>query len=169
MRWATDRGFRAILSIYRPGRREARHLWLEELETDASEGIIDEDNDLKRMSFDLDVYEEDDTAASWERFAQAMPRMLAFFSMAVAEGRELLVHCETGVSTSATILVIYMLVKRRVRLDASIKTLKALRREVKISKSLHLGLERLQEEIDRRKLDRLDQRLRNSAVLSIGF
>ena len=41
--------------------------------------------------------------------------------------------------------------------------------QLKLSKSLTIGLQGLQEELDTRKLERLESRLRNAPVLSLGF
>ena len=98
-----------------------------------------------------------------------MPHILNFIGMAIKEWRELLVHCESGASTSAAVVLMYMLVKRRARLDAAGAHLASHRRQVAVSRSLRNGLGSLMEELDRKKLLRLDERLRNSSVLSIGF
>jgi hypothetical protein len=160
VRWATDRGFRAVLGIYSPGHRDPKHLWL---------GSQDETDDVRTMAVDLEVDDTDPGTTSWERLLPALPRMLVFIESAVAAKRELLVHCEYGVSTSAAVVAFYMVIKRRMRLEPALAQLKSARREVSLSPSLYLGLMGIQEELDRRKLLRLDHRLRHSAVLSLGF
>lgn len=160
VRWATDRGFGAVMSIYAPGGRDPKHLWLSE---------EDDEDDVRWHAVEVEADDKDTSRSSWERLLDHAPALLAFIGMAVREKRDLLVHCQSGVSTSAAVIVLYMMIKRRVRFKAAVEHLQSLRREVALSRSMANGLASLQEELDRRKLDRLDQRLRNSSVLSIGF
>jgi len=67
------------------------------------------------------------------------------------------------------VVLMYMLVKRRIRLKEGVALLKSHRRELAVSRSLLNGLGSLMEELDRKKLHRLDERMRKSSVLSIGF
>jgi protein-tyrosine phosphatase len=195
VRWATDRGFQAILSIYKPGDRDPKHLWLTTLiqesddkklttnnskaaadQQDNDDGAASDDgsesstkDDIKWASFEVDIDDSDKTSASWEKLSPQLPKMLKFINTAVAEGRELLVHCENGVSTAPALVLMYGLIKRRIRLDDGLKSMMAKRREVKVSRSLYAGLASLEAELDLRKMDRLDARLRNSSVMSLGF
>ena len=168
VRWALDRGFKAVLSLYQPGHRDAKHLWLQD------QGDDDDDDEAKMgkvkwLAVEVATDDADETKGSWERLLLHMPRMLNFIDMAIRERRELLVHCETGVSTSAAVVLMYMLVKRRIRLKDGVALLKSHRRQIAVSRSLLNGLGSLMEELDRKKLFRLDERMRKSSVLSIGF
>mmetsp|Transcript_5905 Transcript_5905/g.9917 ORF Transcript_5905/g.9917 Transcript_5905/m.9917 type:complete len:554 (-) Transcript_5905:190-1851(-) len=164
VRWATDRKFGAILSIYEPGQRDPQHNWLSTL--DPSEDPAD---DINWLAVEVDTDDEDPTLGSWERLLPHLPKMLGFLNLAMKQNRDVLVHCSNGVSTSTAVVALYIMVKRRMRFTVATAHLETQRREVKLSRSMQRGLATLQEELDRRKLDRLDHRLRNSSVLSIGF
>jgi hypothetical protein len=161
VRWATERGFHAIVSIYKPGGRDPRHLWL----ADTNEN----DRGVEWLSVEVETDDADDSKASWEALLPHVPKIMRFIETALAEKREILVHCESGVSTSAAVVALHMLLKRRIRLKEAMPLMAGIRREICISGSLRNGLEGLQDEIDRRRLDRLDERLRHSSVLSLGF
>ena len=77
--------------------------------------------------------------------------------------------CDTGISTSFCVLLVYMLTKRRVRLSAAIEHVQKIRKQCALTEPLAAGLEEMQSEMDSRKLRRLEDRLRNSTVLSLGF
>lgn len=164
VRWATDRKFGAIISIYQPGQRDPLHNWLGTL--DPAE---DPNDDIQWLAIEVDTDDADVSLGSWERLLPHLPKMLGFISLVMKQNRDLLVHCSNGISTSTAVVALYIMVKRRLRFAAAIAHLEAQRREVKLSRSMVRGLATLQEELDRRKLDRLDHRLRNSSVLSIGF
>jgi hypothetical protein len=164
VRWATDRKFGAFVSIYEPGKRDPLHNWLSSLSPDD-----DPADDIKRIAVEIDADDDDTSMGSWERALPHLPKLLGFIDMAMRQNRELLVHCSNGRSTSAAVLALHIMVKRRMRFESAAAHLSALRLEVKLSRSMERGLATLQEELDRRKLDRLDHRLRSSSVLSIGF
>jgi len=152
-------------SSFQPGARDPKHLWLTQQTDDSDDG----GDDVKWLSAEVATDDNDETKGSWERLLEHIPKMLAFICMALREQRELLIHCENGISTSTAVIILYILIKRRMRIKVAMAHVATLRREAKLSRSMYRGLASLQEEIDRRKLDRLDQRLRNSAVLSIAF
>ena len=158
VRWCTDRGFKAVLSIYKPKRKFAKHLWLK-----------DNDQDIKWMTTQVQAKDDDTTPASWENMLTKLPEMIRFLDMAMDEGRELLITDDSGISTSMALVIVHILIKRRIRLDPAIEHLTKVRRQSKLSESMYLGLRELQDELDQRKLDRLEDRLRTSAVLSVGF
>jgi hypothetical protein len=175
VKWATDRNFTAIVSLYQPGQRDSKHLWLQNQDDDedddkaaADDAALKADK-VKWLAVEVATDDGDTAKGSWERLLLHMPTILNFIGMAIRERRELLVHCESGASTSAAVILMYMLVKRRSRLKAAVAHLQEHRREVAVSRSLLNGLGSLMEELDRKKLLRLDERLRNSSVLSIGF
>ena len=98
-----------------------------------------------------------------------MRPMIAYIDQCVDAKRKLLVHCDTGISASFCVLLVYMLTKRRVRLKQAIDHVIAIRRQVCLTEGLALGLEEMQAEMDGRKLKRLENRLRTSTIVSLGF
>ena len=158
VRWCSDRGFKAVLTIYKPKRKFAKHLWMK-----------DNDQDILWMKAEVAAKDDDTTPASWENLLAKIPEMIRFVDRAMDEGRELLITDDTGISTSMALIIVHILIKRRVRLDPAIEQLVKIRRQAKLSESHYLGLKELQDELDQRKLDRLEDRLRTSAVLSVGF
>jgi len=160
-RWATDRGFGAVLSIYKGrNKRENRHLWIT---------AEDNDRDVMWHTEDINVRDTANSPSSWNVVLARLPAMLKFMEKATIEGRELLVHCDTGISTSFAVVLAHMIVKRRTRVDDAVAEIKAIRRQVAIAPPLLMGLKALQGEIDERKIKRLEARLRKSDVLSIAF
>lgn len=157
-RWATDRGFGAMLAIYPPGGRDPRHHWLQV-----------EEHDVDVLAVELATDDSDEGSGSWNSILKHLARMLVFIERSLARGRELLIHDQSGVSTGAGVVLAHVLVKRRVRLAPAIEHLTAIRRQVRLAPSVRAGLEDLQDELDQRRLERLEDRLRNSPVLSIGF
>ena len=79
------------------------------------------------------------------------------------------IHCETGISTSYLVLAVYMMVKKRLRLQEILDHITKIRRQVQLAPALALGLKQVQQELDDRKLQRLESRLRKSHVISLGF
>lgn len=158
VRWYSDRDFKAVLTIYKPGRVFAKHLW-----------IKDDDQDILWMKTEVAAEDDDRLPASWENLLAKIPDMIRFLDRAIDEGRELLITDDTGVSTSMALVIVYILIKRRVRLDSAIEQLTEIRRQAKLSESHYLGLKNFQDRLDQRKLIRLEHRLRESSVFSIGF
>jgi hypothetical protein len=187
-RWATVRAFRAVISIYEPGAvPERKHAWLaeahrksstenaytssDEVNSDNINGsdTDDDEDDVIAIRVDIAVDDSDESKVSWERLLIEMPRILRFIDRATKEKRELLIHDETGVSTSAAIVIMHMMVKRRLRRIEATERVKCFRREVLLSPSFEKGLKMFEERLERRRLERLEERLRNSSVFSIAF
>lgn len=158
VRWCTDRGFKAVLTIYKPKKKFAKHLWLK-----------DNDQDILWMKTEVAAKDDDTTTASWDSLILKLPEMIRFVDKAMDEKRELLITDDSGVSTSMALVIVHILIKRRIRLEPAIEHLRKVRRQAKLSESHFIGLRELQQELDQRKLDRLEDRLRTSAVLSVGF
>ena len=113
--------------------------------------------------------EEQDPLADWSTLLAHLRPMMDFIDKCVDAKRKLLLHCDTGISTSFCVLLVYMLTKRRVRLSAAIEHVQKIRKQCALTEPLAAGLEEMQSEMDSRKMQRLNDRLRNSTVLSLGF
>ena len=113
--------------------------------------------------------EEQDPLADWSTLLAHLRPMMDFIDKCVDAKRKLLLHCDTGISTSFCVLLVYMLTKRRVRLSAAIEHVQKIRKQCALTEPLAAGLDEMQSEMDSRKLRRLEDRLRNSTVLSLGF
>ncbi len=83
--------------------------------------------------------------------------------------RVVLVHCDLGVCTSLCVVLAYMLTKRRLRLNSSLKHLEAIRPQLQLDIHLRRGLEAMERSLDARKLRRLEDRLRKAPVLALRF
>ena len=121
------------------------------------------------MKTEVAAKDDDTTTASWDSLILKLPEMIRFVDKAMDEKRELLITDDSGVSTSMALVIVHILIKRRIRLEPAIQHLRKVRRQAKLSESHFIGLKELQQELDQRKLDRLEDRLRTSAVLSVGF
>ena len=128
VRWASDRGFRAILIISNRGKEDPKHLWL----TQTEEDVIFE-------RADLDTYDNDNSARSWKSFIGKLPRMLKFIDKAMEEKRELLIVDKTGISVCFALAIVHVMVKRRVRLQPAIDHMIAIRRQVRCRSSVHFA------------------------------
>jgi len=91
------------------------------------------------------------------------------FQKAYEEDRRILIQCDYGNSSSPAILALYLLLKHNIRVEESLPLIAEARPRVAISQSLLRGIETCQRSLDGKKLDRLNQRLKKSDVLSLGF
>lgn len=67
------------------------------------------------------------------------------------------------------VVAVYMMVKKRLRMLEILEYVPKIRRQVQLAPCLALGLKQVQQELDNRKLQRLESRLRKSHVISLGF
>lgn len=64
--------------------------------------------------------DDDRTEKSWHELALQLSRLVGFIDSALARRELLLLHCETGVSTSLAVFAAYKLLKRQVRVADTI-------------------------------------------------
>ena len=75
----------------------------------------------------------------------------------------------TGISTAAGILSSYFIIRKLYRLEDIMKVMTDVKPNACMSLSLRRGLDQLQRSIDEKKLKRLNDKVRTSEILSIGF
>uniref|UniRef100_A0A7S1XWC5 Tyrosine specific protein phosphatases domain-containing protein n=1 Tax=Phaeomonas parva TaxID=124430 RepID=A0A7S1XWC5_9STRA len=129
---------------------------------------------IRHMSVEMDLESEvypfgGTDNDNWQVMLTHMRRMLTFIHECVERGDKLLVHCEDGLSYSATVLAMYLSTKRRVRVEAAVSHVKKFRHCVSLTPSMAKGLDDFQCELDARRLRRLEAKLRKADVLSLGF
>ncbi|GMH71338.1 hypothetical protein TrRE_jg6651 [Triparma retinervis] len=217
--FATDRGFRGILSICDNGTRAKKTLWLDDEEDvwhkcvmlpkkeprkvsrrsrsskeravmgaalgAAQGGVaaleVKEEKKLEKAGtggegeegdesdFVDDIFVNDDSNGDWDTLCTFLKDSLTFLDDCVENGRTVLVHDDEGSNFATALLVIWMCTRKRVRVKDAVKYLAEIRREAVLSKGMARGVKKFQETLDTKKLKRLEQRLRNSDVVSIGF
>mmetsp|Transcript_11672 Transcript_11672/g.40071 ORF Transcript_11672/g.40071 Transcript_11672/m.40071 type:complete len:670 (-) Transcript_11672:71-2080(-) len=159
--FATDRGFTSILSIFDRGQKDPKLRWM----ADATETAGLERHEI--------VISADDTTshdtASWYSLTIVLKDCIDFVHDAIERKRVVLVHCDLGVCTSLCVVLAYMLTKRRLRLNSSLKHLEAIRPQLQLDIHLRRGLEAMERSLDARKLRRLEDRLRKAPVLALRF
>jgi protein-tyrosine phosphatase len=75
----------------------------------------------------------------------------------------------TGISTSAALMCAYLMIRKQVRMEDFIAVCAERRPSVSMSLSMRRGLDQLQRTMDEKKMKRLDAKVRNSTMLSVGF
>jgi ankyrin repeat protein len=210
--FATDRGFRGILSICDNGVRAKKTLWLDDEEDVWHKCVMVPKKEPKRVSrrsreskgkevigaaqvgvaalevkeekklekggageegdesdFEEDMFVDDDSGGDWDTLCTFLKDSLAFIDDCIENGRNILVHDDEGSNFATALLVIWMCTRKRVRTKEAVKYLAGIRREAVLSKGMLRAVKKFQETLDTKKLKRLEQRLRNSDVVSIGF
>ena len=138
-------------------------------EEEEEEEEEEEDDSTLWHRVEIDCDDCDESKRSWENLLVNVPSILRFIDAALDSSRELLIHDRTGVVTAPAIIIIHCMVKRRMRRLEATAFVKNIRREVNLSPSIVRGLTELEEALDRKKLDRLESRLRDASVFSMAF
>ena len=113
--------------------------------------------------------EKDDSSGDWDLLCTFLREGLEFVDECLADGRTVLIHDDEGSNFATAFLAIWMCTRKRIRINDATKHLQEIRREGVLSAGMTKGLKKFQETLDTRKLKRLEERLRNSDVVSIGF
>ena len=79
--------------------------------------------------------EEQDPLADWTTLLVHLRPLMDFIDKCVDAKRKLLLHCDTGISTSFCVLLVYMLTKRRVRLSAAIEHVQKIRKQCALTEN----------------------------------
>lgn len=156
--WAHDRGFTAILSIFDKGEVPRKLMWLEE----------EEDLQYYKSVFSLPE-NQDDNLEAWHILLRHLRPMLQFVAQCVERGHKLLIHCDAGRSTSAAVYCAYLLTKKKVKVQESMARCRGIRQALDPTWSMTTGLQEMEDEMLRKKIDRLEKRLKKSAIVSLGF
>lgn len=149
-KWAKDRAFTAILSVGQAS-AEGRHL----------EWVKDEPS-IKHACFCCK-----DTGNVWLEILRQIRPMLHFIKARVEEECTLLVHCDAGTEIAQTIVVCYMMTYCNEQLPAAIGRVRAARTSTAFGDDAADGLDEFSRLLAKRKLNRLNNRLRNSEILAL--
>ncbi|KAJ8612453.1 hypothetical protein CTAYLR_006598 [Chrysophaeum taylorii] len=160
-KFAADRRFDAILSVFDRATKDAKLEWLASKE--------DDDCCLEHheLCCNLQKPAVEDDRQSWCALAVHLRPAIGFLDDALKRERTVLVHCDLGETTSFAVVLAYMITKRRVRLKDAVARLAGIRRCLVLTPSFEAGLADLECEFDKRKLQRLEARLRDSPVLAL--
>ena len=143
-----------------PGHKAPPRSWLK-----------DPDQIMIAESFVLDIPDDEDTSrTSWDVFSSQLAGLIASlqFLEQIPDSNILIVD-DTGTSTAAAILAAYFIIRKQYRLCDIIEKCVDARPSIAMSLSLRRGLDQLQRTMDDKKMKRLDNKVRNSVVLSVRF
>lgn len=143
-----------------PGHKAPPRSWLQ-----------DPDQIMIAESFILDIPDDEDTSRkSWETLTEQLTTLVASLQfLEQVPGSNILIVDDTGTSTAAAILAAYFIIRKQYRLADIIAKCVEARPSTAISLSLRRGLDQLQRTMDEKKIKRLNSKVRNSVVLSVGF
>lgn len=125
---------------------------------------------LIQLDIEVDMKDDDITAKSWVEFRSNIITIVDFLTESLlVKGAKILICDVTGVVSPAAALCVYQILRFQTRLSTAIRTCVEVRPVVKLSTSLQKGLELLQEEQDKKRLNRLRNKVRNAPALSCAF
>lgn len=155
--FALERNFDAVLSVFDRGTKDIRLQWL-------TDSRIEHHALVANLS---DIDDPDNNNLTWQALLAQLHPALGFLYSAVKRKRTVLVHCDLGVCPSFAVMLAYMVTKRGVRLDDAVSRFAQIRHELQLSPAVKAGLEDLQAALDKRKLERLDHRLKHSPLMML--
>jgi protein tyrosine phosphatase len=79
---------------------------------------------LPVMAFEIAMFDDPSSAEAMRR---TLPAALAFIDRAIADGGRVLVHCQAGISRSATIVVAWVMRRHGIPVHAALAHVRALR------------------------------------------
>jgi hypothetical protein len=156
--WTTDVGITEVVCLTTPGQKPENDLWLED------------DEQCKHYVFEVDVNDEDESRGNWESFSKAVPAILKQLVALIKYGDcEILICDPRGNSTSPTLLAIALLMKYQNKITESLARFAIARPSMEINKALRIGLEEVQTTFDKKKLAKLDDKMRHAVIISAAF
>ena len=109
---------------------------------------------------------------SWELLnePQTLPVVVNQLLALIHSGNKVILICDdTGDSTPATVYCLLALVRYQVRIEESLKWVEECRPSVQIALPCRKGLLGMQKVVDKKVLQRLNEKMRHSAMVSLGF
>ena len=108
----------------------------------------------------------------WETFSR--PELMAavvnqMLALIQAGNANILIVDDSGDSTPPCVYCIMALVRYQIRIEESLKHVEECRPSVNISLSFRRGLSTMQKRIDQKVMKRLNDRMRQSSMISLGF
>merc|ERR1719198_1500700 len=101
-----------------------------------------------------------------------IPHLLAmhnFLHVHLKRKKVVLVHCDEGTNLSTAVVVHYLMTKLQMKYDEAVAHVCQLRPVAKLSPSIRKGLMDFQEQLMQKRLNLARDKLRNSAIVSLGF
>ena len=154
--FATNMGFDAFLLLFDHGLQDTQTRW------------IHKDEDIMKLSYTFKIIDVDKTEQSWKEIALRLSKMVAFIEDCCEKERRLLISCDKGVSTSVTVLLAFLVLKRNIRYETALEHFKKIRLEVAPSYSMLRGITKLEYNLDQSKLKRLAERLHYSELMDLA-
>lgn len=163
-KFSAERAFSSIVSVIDRGTMDSKLKWLYNGTPDTTAGVVEHFEVICNFN---EIEDEEHNPLAWWKLVENLESTLKFIDGAVNRRRTVLVHCDLGQTASFAVVLAYMLTKRRVRLQDAKEHLMKARRELRLTPVLERGLEDLEEALDQRKVQRLNERLRHSAALAL--
>jgi protein-tyrosine phosphatase len=113
------------------------------------------------------IADDEKTDKAWREIVLRLRIMMDFIADCIEQNCKLLICCDYGVSTGTTVLLAYLLLKRRYRIESSLAYLKQIRRQVQPGPGLWRGLVQVQEGLDTLKLRRLEYRVKHCELMDL--
>lgn len=151
-------GLDAFLVLNDHGIKDPSTAWLDK---EAAMGNV------QHLAATFKVLDDDRTERSFRELLLRLRVLLDFMAECLEQNRRLLICCDTGVSTGPSVLLAFLLLKRRYRLLPVLQHMQRIRRQVKPTVSMWKGLQGLEDNLDKRKLQRLAQRVHNCQLLDL--
>lgn len=156
--WSTDVGITEVVCFTTHKLRPRNAKWLQD------------DKNCHHKMFLLDVDDDDETSKSFEMFQNNFQEIVNYVKDVFKKGNStLLITDPTGNSTSVAIFSAVCLVLYQQRVIESIRICNKARPSVRMSLSLHRGLEMMQTAMEEKKMKRLKDKLRDAEMISVAF
>jgi protein-tyrosine phosphatase len=157
--WADGRGINSVLSLKEdPSFHYTGLSWTE-------------DND-EVTSLQLWVLNAEDTEGNrpkWKGLMKVLLRAHNFIHDNLKAGRNLLIHCDEGISTSVTVMMHYLMTKRQMRYPDARKSIKKIRPSIAMLPEMEQALQEFEVEVDRRRVKEMETKQKGSIMISLGF
>jgi len=137
---------------------------------DQKESFKNQKQESQHLICPIDNDDDDITTESWDNLSKYFPIIMVHLLRILRNGSATVLICDpTGDSLAPAITAAIMLLHSKIRIEDTIKNCGMSRPSVRLSGSMKRGLEELQATMDRKKLERLNAKIRHSEYLSIKF
>jgi ankyrin repeat protein len=156
--WSTDVGITEVVCFTTNQLRPRNASWLRD------------DKACHHKMFLLNVEDDDETSKSFENFQKDFQVIVNYVKDLFKKGNSILLITDpSGDSTSVAIFSAVCLVLYQQRVIESIRMCNTARPSVRMSLSLHRGLENMQTQMEEKKMKRLKDKLRDAEMVSVAF
>jgi hypothetical protein len=137
---------------------------------DQKESFKDQKQESQHLICPVNNEDDDNTTESWENLSKYFPIIMVHLLRIMRNGSATVLICDpTGDCLAPAITAALMLLHSKIRVEDTVLKCGSLRPSVQLSGSMKRGLEELQATMDRKKLERLNTKIRHSEYLSIKF